>query len=567
MFLMSCVASAQQVEFTLDFEEGNLRGWIQTGEAFRHQPTLDDNPSARERGQPSNHQGRFWIGTFEKYQGRRGQTPGDIQGDGPRGVLTSSFFIVPSGTLTFLIGGGSSYQTRVELYSRDPDATGLPFATGNDTETMRRVTWNLTPFVGKRMQIRIVDDSSDPWGHINVDDFRFIPARNEFEPPKISKAKVEDTVISPEAREYELQATVRPRRLQVGESVSITANLSPADDNVEYRFDFGDQSISPWTRQPGITHAYDSPGIFQISVTAGRAGMETARIARSRVEPVLASSGKIRVTVEDSLPDIEVSLQPNREDVFVDDEIIFRLVTNRPLDNARYQFYFGDSQSSDGIPVGQTSHSYGAEGLFRAFGSVTVAGRTFRSEPVQIRVRERPEPPRALSLHASPDSAATGKTVHFTARIEPPNRETEYSFFFGDGVQTEWSRHYTAQHTYRQPEIYNAYVMARVGQDQIVESAPVGISIISPPGNGGRFRVILIVFAAIAAAGVGYFLLRPIKIPKIIPHADPGAQSIDSEQTLDLKHEIQVRLFPDRGSQTIEGNSVSLDESVKKEGV
>ena len=109
--------------------------------------------------------------------------------------------------------------------------------------------------------------------------------------------------------------------------------------------------------------------------------------------------------------------------------------------------------------------------------------------------------------------------------------------------------------------------MARVGQDQIVESAPVGISIISPPGNGGRFRVILIVFAAIAAAGVGYFLLRPIKIPKIIPHADPGAQSIDSEQTLDLKHEIQVRLFPDRGSQTIEGNSVSLDESVKKEGV
>jgi len=69
-------AHAQSINFTLDFEEGNLQGWTKTGNAFDHQPTLGDNPTARHRGQPSHHQGRYWIGTYEKYQGKPGQEPG-----------------------------------------------------------------------------------------------------------------------------------------------------------------------------------------------------------------------------------------------------------------------------------------------------------------------------------------------------------------------------------------------------------------------------------------------------------------------------------------------------------
>jgi len=171
----------QPIRFTLDFETEDLRGWTRTGNAFNYQPTLGDNPTARHRGQPSRHQGRYWIGGYEKYQGLPGQKPGNIQGDEPKGTLTSLSFTIPSGTLSFLIGGGSSLQTRVELLVL---GQRVLHASGRNTETMHRITWNLTPYAGKAGQIHIVDESSGGWGHINVDDFRF--ARAEQPPISIS---------------------------------------------------------------------------------------------------------------------------------------------------------------------------------------------------------------------------------------------------------------------------------------------------------------------------------------------------------------------------------------------
>ena len=165
----------QETAFTRDFEEGDLRGWEKTGDAFDHQPTLNDNPIARGRAEPSSHQGTWWIGTFEKFQGRDGQTAGGIQGDEPQGTLTSAPFTLPAGTLSFLIGGGSDPKTRVELVLVDhtlAEQARAFYQTGKDIETMERITWDLHPIAGRIGRIRIVDESSDEWGHINADDFQ-----------------------------------------------------------------------------------------------------------------------------------------------------------------------------------------------------------------------------------------------------------------------------------------------------------------------------------------------------------------------------------------------------------
>ena len=162
-------------EYTTDFETGDLRGWEKSGSAFDYQPTLNDNPVARGRPEPSNHQGSWWIGTFEKFQGHSGQTPGDIQGEEPQGTLTSPPFTLPAGTLSFLIGGGSGAQTRVELVLVDHalhDLARAYYQTGKSIETMERVTWDLHPIAGRIGRIRIVDESSEEWGHINADDFQ-----------------------------------------------------------------------------------------------------------------------------------------------------------------------------------------------------------------------------------------------------------------------------------------------------------------------------------------------------------------------------------------------------------
>ena len=160
-------------DITWDFETGDLRGWTSAGAAFAFQPTRGDNPQARQS--TSNHQGDYWVGTYERYQGRRDEAAGTSQGDRPQGALESQTFDIPPGPLSFLVGGGSAFATRVELVVVDPvdGEVRMLHATGDDSDTMRRVTWDLTPHAGRRGRIRIVDASSDDWGHINVDDIRF----------------------------------------------------------------------------------------------------------------------------------------------------------------------------------------------------------------------------------------------------------------------------------------------------------------------------------------------------------------------------------------------------------
>ena len=102
-------ADVMSDDFTTDFEAGYLRGWTRTGTAFETQPVSGDNPTARGRGQPSNHAGTWWIGTYEDYQGLPGQTPGDVQDDAPTGTLTSPPFLLRGKLFTFLIGGGIHY--------------------------------------------------------------------------------------------------------------------------------------------------------------------------------------------------------------------------------------------------------------------------------------------------------------------------------------------------------------------------------------------------------------------------------------------------------------------------
>ena len=157
-------------KITWDFETGDLRGWTSTGEAFAFQPTYQDNPTARHRGQPSQHQGDYWIGGYEKRQ-QPYDPPGRIQGDGPQGTLTSEPFIISYPGIQFLIGGGCDItKVRVELVV---DGRVVRSSTGACHESMHTESWDVSRFIGKTARIRLIDYSSGGWGHINFDDVRF----------------------------------------------------------------------------------------------------------------------------------------------------------------------------------------------------------------------------------------------------------------------------------------------------------------------------------------------------------------------------------------------------------
>ena len=110
----------------LDFERGDLSDWTATGDAFGKQPVSGDTVAARRSDMKSRHVGTFWVGTFE------------VLGDPVTGTLTSAPFLANQPFATFLVGGGSSPSTRVELIDAKDDSV-LFSVNGDDTEDLKPV--------------------------------------------------------------------------------------------------------------------------------------------------------------------------------------------------------------------------------------------------------------------------------------------------------------------------------------------------------------------------------------------------------------------------------------------
>ncbi len=146
----------------LTFESGTLRGWTATGEAFAGQPIRGDTVAARRTDMASGHAGDYWIGGYERL------------GDDATGTLTSAPFVVAKPWATFLVGGGGSPRTRVELLAADGKV--LATAHGDDHERMQSVLVDLTAHVGKRIAVRLVDEATGHWGHLNFDEFTLLDA-------------------------------------------------------------------------------------------------------------------------------------------------------------------------------------------------------------------------------------------------------------------------------------------------------------------------------------------------------------------------------------------------------
>ena len=161
----------------LDFEKGTLEDWTAKGKAFVGQPIAGEIDPKRKfgEGKTAKPQGNFWLGGFEKLF------------DMPTGTLTSAVFQVTHPFAAFRIGGGNHKETRVELIRADSGQVFFKMS-GRNSETMRPVVMDLRAHAGKSIFIRVVDEHTGGYGHVNFDDFRFYAKRPRFanavQPPK-----------------------------------------------------------------------------------------------------------------------------------------------------------------------------------------------------------------------------------------------------------------------------------------------------------------------------------------------------------------------------------------------
>lgn len=153
----------------LGFETGTLEDWKAEGDAFQGPPVEGDTVHARRSDMSSHHSGQYWVGSYER------------NGDVPQGTLTSVPFKVTHPFAKFLVGAGSHPTTRVEVV-REETQKVIFLASGDDSEDLKPVAVDLTPHLGKKIFIRLVDRDSGGWGHVNFDDFRFVSTKPDVPP-------------------------------------------------------------------------------------------------------------------------------------------------------------------------------------------------------------------------------------------------------------------------------------------------------------------------------------------------------------------------------------------------
>jgi sucrose-6-phosphate hydrolase SacC (GH32 family) len=144
-----------------DFEGEGFGDWTATGDAFGAGPTAGDAPC---QVGVTGYAGRALASSY------RSAAPDDcsVPPDTGTGTLTSPEFTVTDRYLSFLVGGGSQPDTAVRLVV---DGAVVRSASGSESGTLDRVSWDVADVQGRRARIEVVDAATGGWGHIMADAF------------------------------------------------------------------------------------------------------------------------------------------------------------------------------------------------------------------------------------------------------------------------------------------------------------------------------------------------------------------------------------------------------------
>jgi fructan beta-fructosidase len=143
-----------------DFETGGLSGWrVIQGNAFTNDHVTD---ISSYWGGPFDHQGKQHLWGFSDHH----------QGDDATGELHSSYFkLGGSGEINFLLGGGNGNNRYISLVRASDDQELIRQSnTKFEDEKYKKYVWDASKYIGEVLYIKVVDQATGGWGHINIDD-------------------------------------------------------------------------------------------------------------------------------------------------------------------------------------------------------------------------------------------------------------------------------------------------------------------------------------------------------------------------------------------------------------
>lgn len=150
--LFACVSLHGAEDLLIEDFEGDSYGkWTVTGEAFGTAPAKGTLPNQMK---VTGFRGKRLVNTF-------------FGGDKSIGTATSPVFTIERSHIAFLIGGGAHKDTLgLQLLL---DGKAVRTATGAESEHLLWASWDVRELKGRKVRLRVVDDATEGWGHINVD--------------------------------------------------------------------------------------------------------------------------------------------------------------------------------------------------------------------------------------------------------------------------------------------------------------------------------------------------------------------------------------------------------------
>ena len=155
-------AAPQRVVFE-DFETGKYGLWTATGTAFGTAPQVQASTPDYQGNVLAN--GKHWVNSHNA------RDKSQENADAHVGTLTSPVFTIDKAYIHFRVGGGQHPgKTCVNLLI---DGKTARSQTGFNSNQMRPVVFEVSPWRGKQARIQVVDQEPGSWGNIGVDYFTF----------------------------------------------------------------------------------------------------------------------------------------------------------------------------------------------------------------------------------------------------------------------------------------------------------------------------------------------------------------------------------------------------------
>jgi len=326
------------------------------------------------------------------------------------------------------------------------------YATGKNTETMERVGWDLTPHAGKTGAIRIVDESSEGWGHINVDDFRF---ESTLPPPQLSPpvARIEPSV----------------QRVQAGQTATFHSQSDAGSDATIRQISWTGPENQTWSGPVITINTQGLPaGNYRISLMIRNSRGQTSR-AGARLE------------VAAPLSPLIAGIDPDQVRVKQGERVVFRNVSaidpDTPLVRQEWQGpenQRGQGNSFDVFTGNLSSGQYTV--------TLSIEDRKRRKAVARANLQVMGYQPPVADIAPKNPTAIQGERLTFES-VSTPDRELTISRYFWRGPegQTAQTPSFFVHTGNLKPTAYEVTLIVVDSRGQRSGAARTGFRVLEPP--------------------------------------------------------------------------------------